>query len=479
MKCTNAPAVAVVGGLCLWLALVLQHRGSNVNTTDARSALLGPCLDSTICSRYALMRSAGGQLPAPKAQGSASRRARSGEAAATGGFSFLDISGLVTAPAVAAEHLVQRETRGVLNEDEPSSSSPLKSANPTGKSQKQIDQSTAELPEFHISQVLHISTSQGRLPLIVDGKADASGDIPVHGFREGIRYEGFIRVGKKADGITYPPTSSILHAMYTIPRTERETNVHGLLADQEAVTGKLAIAPDNGIMTTINTRAMATPDGALAFNPNFVYGAPGTPRSIASTPLRAIIHRVDQQRRQDSASLRRRASARFGGARGRNPGKRSSADGSSSAAAADSISSAASNADENKGHTFHGRPYNSAEYEPAHDKGRGGDLSVGGDASLVKKAKEMKGFFDVSANHFASVNLSPVACPGAKMSASCGYSEMTCHQARGGTHSHTRAERWGAGVETQKNVREEIGGWGRVPFNEPYAPLLSTIYHGA
>ena len=40
-------------------------------------------------------------------------------------------------------------------------------------------------------------------------------------------------------------------------------------------------------------------------------------------------------------------------------------------------------------------------------------------------------------------------------------------------------ERWGAGVETQKNVRGEIGGWGRVPFNEPYAPSLSTISDGA
>jgi len=40
-------------------------------------------------------------------------------------------------------------------------------------------------------------------------------------------------------------------------------------------------------------------------------------------------------------------------------------------------------------------------------------------------------------------------------------------------------ERWCAGVETQKNVRREIGGWGRVPFNEPYAPSLSTIYDGA
>ena len=40
-------------------------------------------------------------------------------------------------------------------------------------------------------------------------------------------------------------------------------------------------------------------------------------------------------------------------------------------------------------------------------------------------------------------------------------------------------ERWRAGVETQKNVRGEIGGWGRVPFNEPYASSLSTIYDGA
>jgi len=37
-------------------------------------------------------------------------------------------------------------------------------------------------------------------------------------------------------------------------------------------------------------------------------------------------------------------------------------------------------------------------------------------------------------------------------------------------------EERGAGVETQKNVRGEVEGWGRVPFNEPYAPSLSTIY---
>ena len=40
-------------------------------------------------------------------------------------------------------------------------------------------------------------------------------------------------------------------------------------------------------------------------------------------------------------------------------------------------------------------------------------------------------------------------------------------------------ERWGAGVETQKNVLGVFGGWGWVPFNETYASSLSTIYDGA
>jgi len=46
-------------------------------------------------------------------------------------------------------------------------------------------------------------------------------------------------------------------------------------------------------------------------------------------------------------------------------------------------------------------------------------------------------------------------------------------------HDRTLDERWGAGVETQKNVMGVFGGWGRVPFSEPYAPSLSTIYDGA
>jgi len=46
-------------------------------------------------------------------------------------------------------------------------------------------------------------------------------------------------------------------------------------------------------------------------------------------------------------------------------------------------------------------------------------------------------------------------------------------------HIYAHNERWGAGVETQKFVRGDIGGWGRVPSNETYAPSLSTIYDGA
>jgi len=62
------------------------------------------------------------------------------------------------------------------------------------------------------------------------------------------------------------------------------------------------------------------------------------------------------------------------------------------------------------------------------------------------------------------------------------HSSPTSHTlayAQTNTHTHINDERWGAGVETQKNVRGEIGGWGRVPFNANYAPSLSTIYDGA
>jgi len=57
--------------------------------------------------------------------------------------------------------------------------------------------------------------------------------------------------------------------------------------------------------------------------------------------------------------------------------------------------------------------------------------------------------------------------------------KSTTSTASNNSNMKSPVERWGAGVETQKNVRWEVGGWSRVPFNEPYAPSLSTIYDGA
>ena len=53
------------------------------------------------------------------------------------------------------------------------------------------------------------------------------------------------------------------------------------------------------------------------------------------------------------------------------------------------------------------------------------------------------------------------------------------HNERRSLCLYTYNQRWGPGVETQKTVRGVFGGWGRVPFNETYAPSISTIYDGA
>ena len=42
---------------------------------------------------------------------------------------------------------------------------------------------------------------------------------------------------------------------------------------------QLWVQPDNGVMTTINVRGMADPQGGIQYNSNFVYGAPGVPQA--------------------------------------------------------------------------------------------------------------------------------------------------------------------------------------------------------
>jgi hypothetical protein len=297
-------SASILAAVCVLLVLSAQHLSSS---TQGRSNLLGSCSDSTICSRYALLRSVGARLgslrhrkgtagvqtqPADLENGRESAHRSSSvedDEIATGGFS-LPYS-LVTAPVVAAEHLVQREARAELGGVNPFSSGPS------------MEQSkSAGLPEFRAGQVVHISTSQGQLPLFVDGQADAAGDVPVHGFRQGVKYQGFIRIGQKAKGISYPRTADILHAMYKTPKgtSASETRVSGSMqlhgAADEQVKVTLAMVPDSGVMTTVNTRAMPSPQGALQFNPNFVHGIPGAPHSLpAPSSPRAIAQRAQQQ----------------------------------------------------------------------------------------------------------------------------------------------------------------------------------------
>ena len=64
--------------------------------------------------------------------------------------------------------------------------------------------------------------------------------------------------------------------------------------------------------------------------------------------------------------------------------------------------------------------------------------------------------FDVGSLFYLGIGIPPCLCEG-------------CGLLRGGV----------LGSRPKKNVRGEIGGWGRVPFNETYAPSLSTIYDGA
>eukprot|EP00960_Hanusia_phi_P003607 107001-Hanusia_phi.AAC.3 len=61
--------------------------------------------------------------------------------------------------------------------------------------------------------------------------------------------------------------------------------------------------------------------------------------------------------------------------------------------------------------------------------------SDGSHTVTVKKASVIKGYFDMSNDHFASVNLKPTACSGAAMSPSCGTSSFACS-----AHLHLHVE---------------------------------------
>lgn len=164
---------------------------------------------------------------------------------------------------------------------------------------------------LHAGQVLHISTPQGNLPLMVDAGMDEHGDVAVHGFREGIRYDGFIRLGAKRDGISFP--RSVLHSLDPSGKdASQEVKVEGdaeIDGHKERVQGLFAAVQDNGIVTTVNTRAYPNAQGGLSYNNNFVYGAAGTPRTQVPRfpPVQQRQHAPPPLPQEDAQTAQRRA----------------------------------------------------------------------------------------------------------------------------------------------------------------------------
>ena len=195
------------------------------------------------------------------------------------------------------------------------------------------------------------------------------------------------------------------------------------------VPSQLAISPDGGLTATINSRVVPTPQGAVHVDRGVAHGSPGSPAaegsisghaalSVPRRPgterLRAMSRRVLRDRA--ARVLRHPASARAAAAarrRGRG-GERTWNDARASARL-----------------RLRGRKM-----------ARGGGVEAGGEP-LVRRAKEFKGYFDVSDDSYVAVNLRPVACAvgsGVQVSrrASCGFSQHSCRQ--GNAHVHLRVD---------------------------------------
>ena len=353
---------------------------------------------------------------------------KAAEEAATGGFTVPE--SLLTAPVLAAEDLVRQESQA-------DGSDTWGAAIQVGKAHHRVDGGLSadalQTLSLHTGQVLHIRTGEGRLPLVVDGEADARGDIPVRANAKGVRYEGSIRVGTKFDGISFPEASP-LRSSLAASRSGQETDMQESIrrpAAGRTVPSQLAISPDGGLTATINSRVVPTPQGAVHVDRGLAHGSPGSPAaegsisglaalSVPRRPgterLRAMSRRVLILRDRAARVLRHPASARAAAAarrRGRG-GERTWNDARASA-------------------RLGLRGWKMA---------RGGGVEAGGEP-LVPRAKEFKGYFDVSDNSYVAVNLRPVACAvgsGVQVSrrASCGFSQHSCRQ--GNAHVHLRVD---------------------------------------
>ena len=354
---------------------------------------------------------------------------KAAEEAATGGFTVPE--SLLTAPVLAAEDLVRQESQA-------DGSDTWGAAIQVGRAHHRVDGGLSadalQTLSLHTGQVLHIRTGEGRLPLVVDGEADARGEIPVHANARGVRYEGSIRVGTKFGGISFPEASP-LRSSLAASRSGQETDTQERLrrpAAGRTVPAQPAISPDGGLTATIDSRVVPTPQDALHVDRDLAHGSPGSPAAegrigglaALSAPRRPGTERPRARSRRVlrgriARVLRHPASARAAAAarrRGRG-GERPFNDARASARL-----------------RFGGRKMG--------EMARGGDVEADSEP-LVLRAKEFKGYFDVSDDSYVAVNLRPVACAvgsGVQVSrrASCGFSQHLCRQAN--AHVHLRVD---------------------------------------
>jgi len=278
--------VAAAGFAAVLVAAIgiaaLLPGGSDGAPAAAVSLLGWGCTDASICSKWSLLRTKQVQRNSkrsdPSKVGAAShpreRRGRRGGGVEESGRSH----SLVTAPLDAAASILERNLRFPLRGERRSSAAAA--ARATAQPRPLVGHpSLAAGLNLRKGSLLHVETSHGRLPLIVDGAPDADGDVSVHGFREGLKYVGKLRVRALADGISFPP-SSMLRAAEGATRGDAEEEVRGTAQVdglQKAVGGKLWMTQDNGVVTTINTRAQPNGDNALSYAHDFKYVPGGGP----------------------------------------------------------------------------------------------------------------------------------------------------------------------------------------------------------
>lgn len=168
-----AVLVAAVG-----LTALLAGDGDSVSLMPAWG-----CTDPSICSKWSLLRTSkhqrqggpDGAGSAPHApQPSAARRRHGRQEDSGGGGSH----SLITAPLDAAARIFRRVARGSRKQQQ--RAAPPLFGHPSHEAGLDLRKGST----------IHVDTSHGRLPLIVDSAPDAEGDVSVHGFREGLRYEG-------------------------------------------------------------------------------------------------------------------------------------------------------------------------------------------------------------------------------------------------------------------------------------------------